>query len=158
MSLDTIAREDLEVAVADLRNAALVVEHAGHHQGSMVNGKTGRVCASAAIEIATWRSLQYLRGLMLHVISDRDQQTPFRTKNAHRVFAAFLPTDLCQKCAEDADPPFDTEQDRDIWRVVHYNDYHCTGGVTLVNMMRLAADEAVNEIADRRKILTGLPA
>lgn len=155
MSLSTIAREDLEVAVADLRNAALVVEHTGHHRGSMVHAKTGAVCASAAIEAATWRSLGYLKGLGLYVLADEQRQTPFRSKNAHKLLSDFLPTDLCEKCTV---PDSLGGMDAALWQVVHYNDNHCVGGELLVNMMRLAADRGAIAIEDRRKVLTGLPA
>lgn len=153
MSLDTIAREDLETAIADLRNAALVVEHAGHHRGSLMAAKTGALCALAAVEVATYRPLEYLSHVGVFVLNT-NRRTTFRTHNALRVLADFLPPELCDKCLElYAEEPGDFAT-----QVAHYNDFHCPSGTVLVNMMHLAADEALNNLVDRRKILTGLPA
>lgn len=149
MSLDGIAKEDLWLAVHDLRNAALVVEHAGHTKGAMVAPTTGAVCAGGAIEAATYRPLGFMPTLRLYTLNVAGAPT-FRAKNAYTVFADFLPKGLCEKCEW-----LDDDERTAEYAVVHYNDFHCPGGKVLINMLNLAADEAVNVIADQRKLLTG---
>lgn len=156
----------LEQGAADLRNAALVVEHTGHAKAGLVDQETGGVCAAGAIDLATFRRLGYLgdpirRYAIFDNFSDRDH---FRAEVAYTILADFLPSELCDACdwtkicecaLGDGRPHLMHEGVTPWEKVVHYNDRHCTGGTLLANMLRLAAERAELAIYDRRRMLTG---
>lgn len=153
----------LERASADLRNAALVVKHAGHWQGGLVNRIDGRVCALSAIELATYKKLTYIGQPIADYISltterwiDRDL---YRCDSAVIAFADFVPTGLCDLCDDEArERHIATEcgtctprGPHDI--VTHYNDSHCASGVLLTNMFCIAADRSMALAQHRRSLL-----
>lgn len=133
--------EQLEEAAADLRNAALVVSHAGHAKHSLVDFITGGVCAAGAVEVATFKKLvsdftDVTSTCYIAVDVGPWQDAPrYRAEACYAVLGQFLPDDLCDDCA----PGTFVES----WEVVtHYNDMHCTGGKMLVNVLVMAAEHA----------------
>lgn len=160
--LDHLTIHQLETAAADLRNAALVVEHSGHTKGRLVHHDQGTVCAAGAIDLATFRRLSYVDLLRRYFVMDSfDDREHYRAEIAYEVFADFLPTELCDHCdyskmCDHNGEPHLFHEDTTAWeKVVHYNDAHCTGGTLLANMLGLAADRAELAIYDRRRLLTG---
>lgn len=164
-SLDRLTATQLDDTAWDLRNAALVVEHAGHTQGCNVLTTTGEVCAAASIELATHSKLVTImpgHWNQVGITAGRGLDSlVYRSENAYAVFTEFLPTSLCDKCTPCAD-----NSCNDAWcprvhhdgaweRVVHYNDAHCTGGQLLAGLLRLAADRAQIAARDRRTMLAG---
>lgn len=163
--LDQFTIPQLETAAADLRNAALVVEHTGHTKGLLVDHNEGGVCAAGAIDLATFRRLGYIdtplnRYLVIDSFSDAEH---YRAEIAYGVLADFLPTELCEHCNYTLvcdcpihDAPHLLHEGVTPWeQVTHYNDNHCTGGQLLANMLRIAADRAELAVFDRRRMLTG---
>lgn len=162
--LDQLTAQQLDEAAWDLRNAALVVEHAGHTQGRNVLASTGEVCAAASIDLATHSKLVTMMPGSWHQVgvdAGRDiDSLVYRSENAYTVFAEHLPTSLCDKCT-----PCDNCTD-EAWcprvhhdgkweRVVHYNDAHCHGGAILAGLLRLSADRAQIAARERRTLLAG---
>lgn len=149
-TIDKLTTHQLEAAAADLRNAALVVKHAGYFKNAMVNRNSGEVCALGAIELATYKRLAFIDAPISAWVSlvVGDDASRYRFENAVIVFADFVPDELCADCYP-----------RDHWdhehRVVHYNDAHCMSGDLLVNILNIAADRALERSADRRSLLAG---
>lgn len=152
----------LAQAAHDLRNAALVVEHAGHTTGALAD-TDGRVCMAGAIDLATYRRLDS-RGGGHFMAPHRERYTDaecYRAEAAIRAAAEFVPTDLCPLCDDEsrACPRPDTCgcQPREPWEIVtHYNDQHCTG-VVAANVLRLAAEQAeAGAAAKRARLLTAV--
>jgi hypothetical protein len=156
MRTEDLTAGQLIMAAWDLRNAALVVKHATHFKGALVDGDRGGVCIVGAIELATYKEL-------LHYPGDRDnvpvwssqaqynsiEDGSFRAECAITVLAGFVPTGLCEHC-DDEKPghhcdcfPHCVAEPREAWEIAtHYNDNHCHGGTMAVNVLRLAADHA----------------
>lgn len=149
MSLDT-----LEMAAADLRNAALVIEHLGHTTGISVNNGNAQVCLYGALQLATDSALTHIDTAgtvkVWHAVSlpDGDHARLLRALDA---LADSLPTGLCAQCVPDADEGID----RPGAVVTHFNDYHCPGGDTAATLCRIAAYRAEGIASDARKLLTG---
>lgn len=164
--LDHLTMPQLETGASDLRNAALVVEHAGHTKGGLVDYDLGTVCAVGAIDLATFRRLAHIDSPINRwlVIESFDDAERYRAEIAYTILADFLPTELCDACdytktcdcPNHGGVPHLLHEGLTAWeKVVHYNDAHCTGGTLLANMLRLAADRAELAIYDRRRMLTG---
>jgi hypothetical protein len=148
----------LDLAAADLRNAARVLRHTGHYQGALIEKFTGKVCMVGAIELATYK---YLRtdeygayaGITRHYwINDGI----YRCDAAISVLADSLPTELCDKCHT-------AEDTFEAWEaVVHYNDNHCVLSEISINMLYLAADRAAGRAEELRawagRVLDAVPA
>jgi len=164
--LDHLTIPQLETGASDLRNAALVVEHAGHTKGTLFDHEHGTVCAAGAIDLATYRRLGYIgdplkRYVVIDSFSDSEH---YRAENAYVILADFLPGELCDACdytkvcdCPDHDGvPHVLHEGTTPWeKLIHYNDRHCSGGQLLSNLLRLAADRAELAIFDRRRMLTG---
>lgn len=164
-SIDTLTAPQLEMASADLRNAGLVVRHAGRMTSVLVNRRDGKVCAVGAVELATYKRLSYLDGVReyitvpLSVAGWRDGGA-YRCDNATLVLADCLPSGLCRLCddylinrhAADCKVCLPrTAYDK----ITHYNDHHCPSDELMVNLMGLGADKAMDLAADRRSLLAG---
>jgi hypothetical protein len=152
-TIDKLTPSQLVGAAADLRNAALVIKHAGHFQGALVDRHTGAVCAVGGVELATYKRLvQPIKGVWgTFVINDggwdrlSDRDT-YRCDNAIIVLADMIPNELCDLCAADREP----------WeKVTHWNDNHCVTPELAQNVMGLAADAAMRLAADKRSLLAG---
>lgn len=159
MTLDRLTTFQLDTAAHDLRNAALVVKHAGHFKNAAMDPSTGRVCAAGAIDLATYRRMGYLGHVKVYAFIE-DYGDNHRAENAYEVLADFLPEALCDKCDLELKckkhPGEDCKSAITPWeKVTHYNDTHCIGGDLLINMMNCAADRAVTLAAERRTMLTG---
>lgn len=151
-TIDKLTPSQLAGAAADLRNAALVVKHAGHFQGALVDRHSGAVCAVGGIELATYKRLvEPIRGVWGTFVnpgtasgpSDRDL---YRCDNAVIVLAAMIPDELCDLCNYPKEP----------WeKVTHWNDNHCVSPELAQNMMNLAADDAMRTAAKKRSLLAG---
>lgn len=143
----------LAQAAKDLRNAALVVQHAGYYKGSLVDVNTGMVCVVGAIELATYKRLEHRKFPGPH--GDAYYGTPqrqyidggaYRAEAAIIALADFVPTGLCFDCTEHEpcrchSAPCEA-QPREPWEIVtHYNDQHCRSGTMAYNVLNLAADE-----------------
>lgn len=150
-AIDKLTAPQLEMAAADLRNARLVVKHAGHFQYALVDRASGAVCALSAIQLATcYRRLAYFARTYISLVTDGTldelDARAYRLQNAVLAFADMIPDELCERC-----PSF-TERDS---RVVHYNDSHCVSGDLLQNMLGLAADKAMDRAAEKRSLVGG---
>lgn len=156
----TLTAPQLDAAAADLRNAALVVEHAGHTRGTLLS-LSAEVCALGAIELSTYRKMRrnqdtgYWAYEMTHTWTDAES---YRFHNAVRVFAEYVPGGLCTFCSVTsqcltAGCHCDEREPHDV--VTHWNDNHCESGDTVTGLLRLAADRATAAAADRRHLLTG---
>jgi len=157
-----LTQHQLVTAAHDLRNAAMVIKHAGHFQGSLVDYASGSVCAVGAIELATYKTLVTrtfsmspsagFMGLSLH----HDDPGLFRCEAAITVLADMIPTGLCSSCDPEASCECGCKNTREMEPfdlVTHYNDQHCTGDKVAINMMRLAADKAEATADSRRQAL-----
>lgn len=147
---------DLLGAAPDLRNASLVVRHAGHFSGALVDKYDAKVCQVGAIELATYKMLVTSRPYadwpgehVFHTISRQHWigGGVTRCDAAILVLADTLPDTLCDEC----DPAADTITTRQPWeKVVHYNDVHVPTAALAAGMLNLAADHAENLAAQRR--------
>lgn len=164
-----LTEHQLATAAADLRNAALVVKHAGHFQGALVNCRDGSVCQVGAIELATYRTLV---GPQTPDSWDRIGQSVFfsgyvATNHEHNVYRAenaivclseTIPHDLCDDCPVvlsecDCDRPY-CGNHPEPWKIVtHYNDVHCVTPQLAINTLRMAAYNAEVMAASKRKAL-----
>jgi hypothetical protein len=141
-----LTEHQLAMAAADLRNAALVVKHAGHFQGALVAAQSGACCSVGAIELATYKKLYGSSAFSSSVAyTEHLDAGVYRADNAIQALAATIPDSLCDECEDDTREPFAI--------VVHYNDVHCVTPQLAVNMLRLAAANAENEAIARRKAL-----
>lgn len=131
---DTLSPAALHTAAADLRNAAYLIDHAGHTKGLRCDSD-GSLCLAGAIEAATFREVRTGLGRMFLVdVHDFDMESNYRRCNdAILALAKFVPTGMCNLCEPDHEP----------WATVtHYNDEHCPGGTVAANMLVLAAVSA----------------
>lgn len=163
--IDRLTSGQLERAAADLRNARLVVRHAGHFVGALVGRDDGGVCALGAIELATYKKLAYIgRPVMTYISLLTEPETSdaglYRCKNAVVAFADFIPSALCPLCDDEtldkhaAECPSRTCTSRDPYdKITHYNDQHCVSGELLENMLGIAADRAMDAAQQRRSLL-----
>lgn len=148
MSLDT-----LETAAADLRNAALVIDHLGHTKYIAIHGDTVQVCAYGALQLATDSKLgrsaegRWFARSLCHW----DHTYYGRLERALEALADSLPRNLCAECSADAY----LGVDRPGAAVTHFNDKHCPGGDTMATILRIAAMRAEAIASDARKLLTG---
>lgn len=146
--IDKLTPSQLVEAAADVRNAALVIKHAGHFRGALTDRKSGAVCAVGGIEVATYKRLtQVVDGVWgtfeQPSVNDRDV---YRCDNAIIVLAAFIPEGLCDQC----------EKPTEMWeKVTHWNDNHCVSQQLAENMFTLAADNAMRLAAEKRSLLAG---
>lgn len=158
---EKLTEHQLATAAADLRNAALVLKHAGHYQGALVSQCTGAVCQIGAIDLATYRKLvgpeipkgwEAITGKRRfwpdYVVTDQEHNL-YRGENAIGCLAATVPTGLCALCEYDGDAV-----DDEPWKVVsHYNDMHCVSASLAINVMRMAADKADEAARVKREAL-----
>lgn len=165
-SLDSLTATQLDTAAWDLRNAALVVDHAGHAVTTLVNQLTGGVCAAGAIDLATKAKLGYVGKpykIFTYVHRQKDSEM-YRAENAYNALAEALPTALCDRCnysgpcecCQGRKAGEDCIRGETAWdKVTHYNDNHCTGGPLLAGLLRLSADRAQIAARERRTMLAG---
>lgn len=166
--MNSLTVGQLETAAADLRNAALVVTHAGYARGRLLELETGHVCALGAIEFATCKKMIHDR-FGFDAESFGVDSMLYRCDNAVAVFADFVPSALCYACNDEEIEKHAADctagqlclQPRESYdKVTHYNDAHCVSPDLLINLLGLAADRALDVVHERRTILTGdrLPA
>lgn len=136
----------LETAAADLRNAALVIEHLGHTRHIAIGPTEPRVCAVGALQLATDGKLTRTpEGVWYGSVLTGAGGG--RLERAVEALADTLPSGLCPDCPPDPDHPTD--------RVTHFNDDHCPGGDTMATLLRIAAYRTEGIASDARKLLTG---
>lgn len=160
----SLTAAQLTRAASDLRNAALVTAHAGHTKHSLVDDNGGQVCALGAIELATYKKLVRDRlgwASSPAIVTGLDGAL-YRCDLAVKVFADFVPTALCDMCDDDKiaehnkDCAHKCQSERESYdKVTHYNDAHCVSPELLVNLFGLAADRALDAVAERRSMLSG---
>lgn len=162
----------LATAAHDLRNAALVIKHAGHYQGALCDPAKGSVCAVGAIDLATYRTLNTALPPAFAEAGIRPKQGFFynlgytetwgeaghnRAESAIVCLAEFIPPELCDECPEhmhcECQSPY-CDAHSEPWKIVtHYNDTHCVNDDLAINMMRLAADKAEARAREKRREL-----
>ncbi len=152
-----------EITEADLRNAALVLEYAGHARAEFMNGQSGTVCADGALKLATYNRIYVERPnlLALDAIYDdlyEEQLGEYHSGLLERYRAArdalvdLLPERCTREDHQETDPfsgePFWTCQgDRftgvlvDSERIHHYNDWECQGGDEAADLFIQAAEK-----------------
>lgn len=152
-TVDLLETHQLDTAAADLRNAGLVVKHAGHFRNALVSRIDGSVCALGAIQLATFKRLAKISatGEFTPLSQSAYSSDLSRADNAVLVFADTLPNNLCDICSVSTEYPGDAS-----CHVTHYNDRHCASGETLVTLLNRAADKAQTLAADRRSLTRGL--
>lgn len=147
----------------DLRNAALVVEHAGWAREDWITQK-GRVCLDGALEIACgvtplvtemFDGQTIFTGLYPSSLSetnkdavtterdlawfDPDSPETQRQRNARDAVAKLIPPCACNPQIKGSD--HDAQG-----RVIHFNDYHCTGGDDAELLLIQAAEKLEAEL------------
>lgn len=150
--------EQLATAHDDLMNAALVAEHAGWVQGTLVDLDSGAVCSLGAIEVSTFKKLRTMTvaGDTEWYTAGHEEAGKYRSENAAAVLAQVLPDELCESCTQCVCGD-GWEHHSESWeRVVHYNDEHCPGGTAAAEMLRTGARNALREADVRRKLFDEL--
>lgn len=159
--IDALTCAQLEGAAADLRNAALVIKHAGHFRGALTCRDTGAVCAVGAIDLATYKRLvQPIKGVWGTFIHDEYADSgAYRASHAVVALADFVPDDLCASCRGD----FECHCGEDCGRrglepfekVTHWNDNHAVTPDLAIGIINCAADRAAAKAHEKRAMLTG---
>lgn len=147
---------DPAITAADLRNAALVIQHASYTDNSFVNPHSGGVCLHGAIKLATTSKLGYaplcnapncdcedtVKKLFQGMLVDDERGDLFAREDAAvGVVAADLPTkcttnhggiscNMLQSYAPDGET-----------RIWHYNDFECDGGEEAIDILIRAAEK-----------------
>ncbi len=155
-----------EITEADLRNAALVLEHLGHTRAEYVSEESGSVCLDGALRLATVERLaqpeEEVPNLRpLHApdlrkdgwcIPETQQALVNRYYSAVEMLIDLLP----DRCTDESHVTWDVQRGKREWgcqanrwtgalegrgRIHHYNDWVCTGGADAVELLVQAAEK-----------------
>lgn len=125
-------------AAALLRNAALVLEHAGHATNDYVDNYTGTVCLEGALRVAAGNGLRTIR----NSTNSTNTPAPFRfgigpypdygspLYAAEEALISILP-DRCHEHPSYTECGYcdsDRVLDPSTVRIHHFNDFVCRGG------------------------------
>jgi hypothetical protein len=138
---------------ADLRNAAMVMDHLGKTEEQYMNGRTGSVCLEGAIRCATGRLILDERvwradrvGMEEHdPPADRvwmEEHDPARTTAALDALIPLLPS----TCDHSGHVCLESGEIIGRARVHHFNDYVCDGKDEAIAVLVEAAEKLEAEL------------
>lgn len=133
-------------AAHDLRNAALVIEHAGLTRNNFMDGPAGPVCLDGALRVAVG-TINYSTG-HVQLTSQIDCLHYGRITAALEALTPLLPDTCtvhpdrfeCGYCFADMYLPADAS------RVHHFNDFVCSGGEEASLLLLQAAEKLETEL------------